>query len=143
MASKNRFKQAAPAIDFDDPSVLTAVPAPTVEEKIETPSKQEPEVKREEVRQPVVEVPVKEEPKVETIEVVDVPEKQPEPEKEEEKKDTKENLLAGILEQKMTAKTYALYLEADVVAELDKLAKRNKVSRSKALNSLLRSILIK
>lgn len=142
MAGKNRFKSTGPKIDFNDPSVLTVVPDHIEEKEGEnTPA---PEVK------PVV-AEVKDEPKkveekpvaktkpVETsaAPVVELKPEQP----AEEPKPVKENLLAGIVEQKPAGKTYALYLDSDVVAALDKLAKQNKVSRSKALNSLLRNIL--
>ena len=36
-----------------------------------------------------------------------------------------------------------IYLDTDVVDALDKLAKQNKLSRSKALNELLRGLLLK
>ena len=162
MAGKNRFKQAATTIDFDDPSVLTAVPTP-----VEEPVKQEAEVKAEEPKKYVAEPTiqeVKEEPKVEEVKLAEVStavaevkvepkvvvtepakteEVQPDPEKPEVKPAIKDNILEGVIEQKPAGKSFALYLDTDVVAALDKLAKQNKVSRSKALNSLLRNILIK
>ena len=114
MAKGNRFKTAAPTIDFDDPSVLTARPAdvtpaaPIVEEEIIPAA-------------PVVEEkPKAAAPKVEV-----------------------ENLLAGKIAKKQAGKSYAIYLDTDVVDALDKLAKQNKLSRSKALNELLRGLLLK
>lgn len=82
MAGKNRFKQAAPSINFDDPAVLTSIPPVVVDEKKD--KKSVPEVEVEPV--PAVEVePV-------TVETPAVDEK---PKKE--KKPAKENLLAGIV----------------------------------------------
>lgn len=43
--------------------------------------------------------------------------------------------------KKITSKTYSLYLDSDVYDKLAKAAKSNKMSVSKALNELLRSIL--
>lgn len=122
MATKNRFKTSAPTVNFNDPSVLTVVPA-DVQEDLPVP----------------VVIPEKKEETKPT----------PQPKKEvaikEEKKEPAqmENILEGMMEQKATGKTYALYLDLDVVTALDKLAKQNKVSRSKALNTLLRNMLIK
>lgn len=125
MASKNRFKTSGPTVNFNDPAVLTVVPA-DLQEELPVPvvipeKKAEPTPQPEKVEKPKEEKPA------------------------EEKKDTaqKENILEGMVEPKSTGKTYALYLETDVVAALDKLAKQNKVSRSKALNTLLRNMLIK
>lgn len=52
------------------------------------------------------------------------------------------NPLAGILDQKPTAKSYGYYLDDDVAKAIEKLAKQNKTSKSKALNALLKKILI-
>ena len=148
MAGKNRFKSTGPKIDFNDPSVLTVVPDHIEEKEVEnTPV---PEVKPV-VAEAAPSVEVKVEPKkveekpvakTKPGETSAVPVEELKPEQPaEEPKPIKENLLAGIVEQKPAGKTYALYLDSDVVAALDKLAKQNKVSRSKALNSLLRNIL--
>ena len=56
---------------------------------------------------------------------------------------SKENPLAGKVEQKVKGKSYGFYLDDDVVLALEKLAKQNKISKSKALNMLLREILMK
>lgn len=58
-------------------------------------------------------------------------------------KPEKENLLAGMLEQKPRGKSYGFYLDAEVVDALEKLAKQNKSSKSKVLNTLLRNLLLK
>ena len=56
----------------------------------------------------------------------------------------KENLLAGLMQEKAKpmAKSYGFYLDEEVVAALEKLAKQNKSNKSKVLNTLLRSILL-
>lgn len=55
----------------------------------------------------------------------------------------KENLLAGMLEKKPRGKSYGFYLDDEVVAALDKLARQNKSNKSKVLNTLLRNMLLK
>ena len=55
----------------------------------------------------------------------------------------KENLLAGMVEKKARGKGYGFYLDDEVVAALDKLARQNKTSKSKVLNTLLRNMLLK
>lgn len=57
----------------------------------------------------------------------------------EEKTKDSTDLLAGLSEPKSEAKNYSIYLDTDVVTQLDKLAKRNKTSRSKVLNTILRN----
>jgi len=52
------------------------------------------------------------------------------------------NLLAGKFKKKPESKTYSLYLDGDVIAALDELANENNVSRSNALNALLRDVLL-
>ena len=52
------------------------------------------------------------------------------------------DLLAGMIEQKPKAKSYGFYLDDEVVAALEKLAKQNKSNKSKVLNTLLRNLLI-
>lgn len=54
----------------------------------------------------------------------------------------KENPLAGMLGDKQVGKGYSFYLEPDVAAALEKLAKQNKTSKSKVLNVLLRNYLL-
>lgn len=53
----------------------------------------------------------------------------------------KNNPLDGMLEKKRKSKSYAFYLSDEAVEKLDKLAKQNKCNKSKALDTLLRSIL--
>ncbi len=63
--------------------------------------------------------------------------------KENEIIETKaKDLLAGMIEQKPKAKSYGFYLDDEVVAALEKLAKQSKSNKSKVLNTLLRKILI-
>ena len=52
----------------------------------------------------------------------------------------KENPLEGMIEQKPEGKSYGFYLSAEAAEKLDKLAKQNKCSKSKALDALLRSL---
>lgn len=60
-----------------------------------------------------------------------------------EKKEPKNiNYLEGIGVEKPKAKSCSFYLDEDVANELEKLAKANKSSKSKVLNTLLRNILI-
>ena len=53
------------------------------------------------------------------------------------------DLFEGMEEQKPKAKSYGFYLDDEVVAALDKLAKQKKISKSKVLNTILRNALIK
>lgn len=139
MAGKNRFKQAAPTINFDDPAVLTSVP-PIQPQEVEQPVVEAPVVVEEKKPEPMSPVAEKKPEAAEKTDEAPVVSEEP---AKAEKKPAKENLLAGEVEQKATAKSYALYLETDVVDALDKLAKQNKLSRSKALNALLRKVLMK
>ena len=50
----------------------------------------------------------------------------------------KSNPLAGMILEKPIGKTYAVYLDVDLVEEIDRLAKVNKTNRSKIINILLR-----
>ena len=86
--------------------------------------KKKPPVSRQEPVQEVVEV---NEP--ETVEVSPAP--------------VKEDILAGIREMKPKSKSYAFYLDEEVVDALDQLAKQNKSNKSKVLNTLLRNLLLK
>lgn len=63
-----------------------------------------------------------------------------EPEKKEAapKKSKKKNPLAGLIEEKPEGKSYALYLDVDLVEEIDRLAKETKTNRSRIVNVLLR-----
>lgn len=73
---------------------------------------------------------------------------QPDPkpvEKEEavvEKPESTTNLLAELKNKKPIGKSCNVYLDADVIEELDKLAKQTKTNRSKVMNTLLRNLLI-
>lgn len=58
----------------------------------------------------------------------------------EEKKAEKENPLEGMIEQKPEGKSYGFYLSVEAAEKLEKLAKQNKCSKSKALDALLRSL---
>lgn len=58
----------------------------------------------------------------------------------EEKKTAKENPLEGMIEQKPEGKSYGFYLSVEAAEKLEKLAKQNKCSKSKALDALLRSL---
>lgn len=53
----------------------------------------------------------------------------------------KKNLLDGLIEKKDEGKSYGFYLSNEAVSKLEKLAKQNKCSKSKALDTLLRSLL--
>ena len=73
----------------------------------------------------------------------DIVEPEPEPEPEvkpvQEEVKTAEDLLRGLGGVKPKAKSYSFHLHDDVVDALDKLAKKNKTSRSNLLNTLLRN----
>lgn len=60
--------------------------------------------------------------------------------KEEVKQD---NPLKGMIDKKKGAKGYTYYLDDDVAQAVEKLAKQNKISRSKVVNMLLKDILMK
>lgn len=51
--------------------------------------------------------------------------------------DVAPNPLAGMNLEKPTGKSYAVYLDVDLVEEIDRLAKLNKTNRSKIINILL------
>lgn len=59
----------------------------------------------------------------------------------EETPTVKQNLLDGLIETKQEGKSYGFYLSNEAISKLEKLAKQNKCSKSKALDTLLRSIL--
>lgn len=52
----------------------------------------------------------------------------------------KENPLEGKIEQKPEGKSYGFYLSVEAAEKLEKLAKQNKCSKSKALDVLLRNL---
>ena len=51
------------------------------------------------------------------------------------------DLLTGLTQKKPDAKSFAFYLDVDVVKKLDRLAKQKNVSRSKTLNTILENYL--
>ena len=53
---------------------------------------------------------------------------------------SKENPLAGMIEPKPEGKSYGFYLSVEANNKLEELAKKNKCSKSKALDALLRSL---
>lgn len=55
----------------------------------------------------------------------------------------KESLLEGMLEAKPKAKTYGFYIDEDVVAKLDELAKQTGRSKSRIVNAILKDFLLK
>ena len=98
-------------------------------------------------RQPEKDVQQPVEPKVEETREVTAPvveEKTAEPVRENVIIETSaKDLLAGMMEKKPRAKSYGFYLDDEVVAALEKLARQNKSSKSKVLNTLLRNMLLK
>ena len=92
-------------------------------------------VVEESVATPVVETPVAKPP------VTKPATPKPAPKKEEPKDDI-EDLFPDIIEEKPNGKPKTLYLDADVVDVLEKLAKKKKMSASKVANALLRNALI-
>lgn len=53
---------------------------------------------------------------------------------------TVDNPLEGMIEQKPEGKSYGFYLSVEAASNLEKLAKQNNCSKSKALDALLRSL---
>lgn len=74
-----------------------------------------------------------------TQEIMPVVESEPVPKNVAKKED--KNLLAGMIEQKPEGKSCGFYLSSEAIQKLDNLAKTNKCSKSKALDTLLRSLL--
>jgi hypothetical protein len=58
-----------------------------------------------------------------------------------EKEEKPVNPLAGKIKKKEEGKSYGFYLSNEAIVKLEKLAKQNKCSKSKALDLLLRNIL--
>lgn len=58
-----------------------------------------------------------------------------------DKTESQENLLEGMIEQKPKGKACGFYLSLEAIEKLEKLAKQNKCNKSKALDTLLRSLL--
>ena len=152
MASTNNnpFKMAEKKAKVAPGSRPTAPVEKPVEPKVEEKKQKvvAPEVvhtvepKKEEVVAPV-EQPVA--PKIEEKQVVApaVEEKPVEPVREVEIIETKaSNLFAGLVDEKPRGKTTGFYLDEEVIAALDKIAKKNKTNKSKVLNTLLRNLLI-
>lgn len=59
----------------------------------------------------------------------------------EKKSAPTDNPLAGMIEPKPEGKSYSFYLSVEASDNLEKLAKQNKCSKSKALDALLRSLM--
>ncbi len=110
--AKNRFKSSGPTIDFNDPSVLTVVPAAVQEEPVKEEGKPDPVVVEE-----VKETPIAEEAPV-------------------------NNVLSKI-QKKPEGKSCSFYLDVDVLAAIEKVAKQNKISKSQLVEAVLRDYLIK
>lgn len=103
---------------MDEKKLVTANPFAGLDNRQPVPRKQKPvEQQPEEVKEPLEPV-------------------------EEVKAEAPTDLLAGLSEKKPETKSYSFYLDNDVVVQLDKLAKKNKKSRSKVLNTLLRNYLL-
>ena len=72
----------------------------------------------------------------------EVARQEPTPEPVKEPVPAPANPLAGMVEKKTGAKAYTYYLEDEVAQAIDKLAKQNKISKSKALNMLVKDLLL-
>lgn len=153
----NRFAKNHPAVPFDPTDLLRSgvIPAPVeennetklpevpvVEEPVKTPAPAP--VVEEPVRTPVVETPADPPVEEKPVEIAPAvpPAKQKAAPKKEETKDTIEDLFPDIVIEKPTGKPKTLYLDADVVDVLEKLAKKKKMSTSKVANALLRNALL-
>lgn len=112
--AKNRFKTSGPTIDFNDPSVLTVIPSAVQEEPV-----------KEEVKE-VKETPMVAEKKEAPVVVEDPI-----------------NNIVSKMQKKPEGKSCSLYLDVEVIAAIDKVAKQNKISKSTMVNMLLRDLLIK
>lgn len=112
------------------PKAPAITPAPVVEEPVVAPVFETPVVEA-----PVVETPVEVAPVVTPA----IPKVEP---KKEETKDTIEDLFPDIVIEKPIGKPKTLYLDAEVVDVLEKLAKKKKMSTSKVANALLRNALL-
>lgn len=147
----NRFEKNHPPVPFDPTDLLRSGLFPSAPAEAE-PVKEEKETKLPEV--PVVEETAPEAPEIEEPEEVapvvkktapKTPAKPATPKpatKKEEPKDDIEDLFPDLVEEKPTGKPKTLYLDADVVDVLEKLAKKKKMSASKVANVLLRNALI-
>ena len=68
---------------------------------------------------------------------------EPKPEKPiADKPKSESNLMAKLTNKKTTGTGCNVYLDADVIEQLDKLAKQAKTSRSRVINTLLREYLL-
>lgn len=61
--------------------------------------------------------------------------------KKKEPAPAKDNPLAGMIDKKQNGKACGFYLSEEAVSKLEKLAKQNKCSKSKALDTLLRNLI--
>lgn len=66
----------------------------------------------------------------------------PEPNQVDEVEPRGENLLGDLTKKKPAGKNFTVYLDLDVVEAADNLAKKNGLSRSTVINSLLKKILL-
>lgn len=71
----------------------------------------------------------------------EAPQPSEEPKKVEEEKPVTKNPLDGMIETKPKGKSYGFYLSSEAVEKLERLAKQNGCSTSKALDLLLKSVL--
>lgn len=61
---------------------------------------------------------------------------------EDNKVETSHDLLAGLDDETPTLKSVTVHIDSRVIAELDKLAKKKKKSRSAVLNTILKNYLL-
>lgn len=94
------------------------------------------------VETPVVEVSAVVEEKMPVVEIAPAVTETPAAEAPATEMSIKNSLLADMKEQKPRGKSYGFYLDDEVVAALEKLAKQSKSNKSKVLNTLLRKVLI-
>ena len=109
-ARENKYKRNHPPVDPNDPRQLLQAGLGLTED----------------VEEEVIEEEVIEEEVLEEVEPT--------------KRTTKKNLLAGRIKKKPKADTFSFHLDIDLVNQIDRLAKQNDISRSKALNLILRDV---
>lgn len=152
MAKTNRFVKNHPPVQFDPTDLLRSgvfpaapVDAEPVEEEKKTKLPEVPVVDETVPVAPVVEEPEEVTPVVKKTapKAPSVKPHSPKPApKKEEPKDDIEDLFPDLVEEKPTGKPKTLYLDAEVVDVLEKLAKKKKMSTSKVANALLRNALL-
>ena len=80
---------------------------------------------------------ITESPQIPPIEVKTLPRTQ-------EQADYQDNpALSGIMPDRKTGKAYTIYLDSDVVSEVDRIAKKTRSNRSKVISIILRNVLLK